>query len=175
MNSLYHGFFFFRKYSQQMFLKVKYRECLWVHFRPVFKIFHIFRLHDLYSVALRPELDHVLSVKQSGHVIVRKIIMRPCTQHSNCKGHYNDVIMSAMASHQPHDCLLQRLIRRWSKKTTKPRITGLCAGNSPVTGEFPALRANNAENVAIWWRHHVNHYSYSELTNTPRLAPTDNL
>ena len=23
------------------------------------------------------------------------------------------------------------------------------------TGEFPAQRANNAENVSIWWRHHV--------------------
>ena len=24
----------------------------------------------------------------------------------------------------------------------------------PVTGEFPAQRASNAENVSIWWRHH---------------------
>ena len=29
------------------------------------------------------------------------------------------------------------------------------AGNSPVTGEFPAQRASNAENVSIWWRHHT--------------------
>ena len=27
-------------------------------------------------------------------------------------------------------------------------------GNSPVTGEFPAQKASNAENVYIWWRHH---------------------
>ena len=40
------------------------------------------------------------------------------------------------------------------KKTAKIRVTGLCAGNSPVTGEFPAQRASNAENVSIWWRHH---------------------
>ena len=32
-------------------------------------------------------------------------------------------------------------------------VTGLCAGNSPVTGEFPAQRASDAENVFIWWRH----------------------
>ena len=25
---------------------------------------------------------------------------------------------------------------------------------SPVTGEFPAQMANNAENVSIWWRYH---------------------
>ena len=28
------------------------------------------------------------------------------------------------------------------------------AGNSPVTGEFPAQMASNAENVSIWWRHY---------------------
>ena len=36
-------------------------------------------------------------------------------------------------NHQPHDCLLNRLFRRRSKKTSKLRVTGLCAGNSPVT------------------------------------------
>ena len=47
----------------------------------------------------------------------------------------------------------QPLFRRESKKTSKLRVTGLCAGNSPVTGEFPAQMASNAENVSIWWRH----------------------
>ena len=45
--------------------------------------------------------------------------------------------------------LLNRLIRCRSKKALKLRVTGLCAGNSPETGEFPAERANNAENVSI--------------------------
>ena len=31
---------------------------------------------------------------------------------------------------------------------SKPRVTGR------VTGEFPAQRASNAENISIWWRHH---------------------
>ena len=48
----------------------------------------------------------------------------------------------------------QRLFRRRSKTTSKLRVTGLCAGNSPLTGEFPAQKASNAENVSIWWRHH---------------------
>ena len=30
-------------------------------------------------------------------------------------------------------------------------------GNSPGTGEFPAQMASNADNVSIWWRHHVLH------------------
>ena len=72
------------------------------------------------------------------------------------KIHYNDVIMGAMASHITSltSVLLNRLYRRRSKKTSKFRVTGLCAGNSPVTGEFPAQMASNAENVPIWWRHH---------------------
>ena len=41
------------------------------------------------------------------------------------------------------------------KRTSKLRVTGLCVGNSPGTGEFPAQMASNAENVSIWWRHHV--------------------
>ena len=41
-----------------------------------------------------------------------------------------------------------------SRKTLKPRVTGR-ARNSPGTGEFPAQMASNAENVSIWWRHHV--------------------
>ena len=51
-----------------------------------------------------------------------------------------------VSNHQPQDCLLRRLFRRRSTKTSKLRVTGLCEGNSPVTGEFPAQRASNAEN-----------------------------
>ena len=60
----------------------------------------------------------------------------------------------SVSNHQPYDCLLNHLFRRRSKKTSKFRITGLCAGNSPGTGEMPARMASNAENVSIWWRHH---------------------
>ena len=34
------------------------------------------------------------------------------------------------------------------------RVIGLCAANLTVTGEFPAQKASNAEDVSIWWRHH---------------------
>ena len=60
-----------------------------------------------------------------------------------------------VSNHQPHGCLLNRLFKRRSKKTSKLRVTGLCVGNSPVTGEFPAQRPSNAEDVSIWWRHHI--------------------
>ena len=61
----------------------------------------------------------------------------------------------SVLNHQPYYCLLSRLFGRRSKKTSKLRVTGLCVGNSPVTGEFPAQMASNAENVSIWWRHHA--------------------
>ena len=53
------------------------------------------------------------------------------------------------------------------KKTPKLRVTGLCAGNSPGTGEFPAQMASNAENVSIWWRHHVNEKNPSHQYGNP--------
>ena len=37
----------------------------------------------------------------------------------------------SISNHQPHDCLLNRVFRRRLKKTSKLRVTGLCAGNSP--------------------------------------------
>ena len=60
-----------------------------------------------------------------------------------------------ISNHQPHHCLLNRLFRPRSKKTSKLSVTGLCEGNSPGTGEFPASMASNAENVSIWWHHHL--------------------
>ena len=69
----------------------------------------------------------------------------------------------SVSNHQPHDCLLSRLFRRRSKKTPKLRVTGLCAGNSPGNGEFPAQTTSDAENGSIWWRHHVG--SVSQGTN----------
>ena len=40
------------------------------------------------------------------------------------------------------------------RRKKKLRVAGLCEGDPPVTEEFPAQRASNAENVSIWWRHH---------------------
>ena len=42
-----------------------------------------------------------------------------------------------VSNHQPHGCLLNRLFRRRSKKTSKLRATGLCVGNSPEPVNSP--------------------------------------
>ena len=81
---------------------------------------------------------------------------------------------NGVSNHQPHDCLLGRLSGRRSKKSSKLCVSGLCAGNSPVTGEFPALRASNAENVSIWWRHHERNASLLPQLSDRLLARDSN-
>ena len=78
----------------------------------------------------------------------------------------------SVSNHQPHDCFLNRLFRHRSKKTSKLRVTGLYAGNSPDAGEFHAQMASNAENVSIWWRHHDYSIFTPAIPNTSRIAET---
>ena len=58
-------------------------------------------------------------------------------RHNECDG---------VSNQKTHDCLLNRLSRHRWEETSKLCVTGFCAGNSPVTGEFPTRRASNAEN-----------------------------
>ena len=52
-------------------------------------------------------------------------------------------------NHQPQDCVLNRLFRRRSKKTSNLRVTFL------FCGEFTdGQMASSAENGSISWRHH---------------------
>ena len=71
--------------------------------------------------------------------------------------HYSDVIMGAVASQITSFSIVYSTVyirAQIKKKTSTLRVTGLCAGNSPVTGEFPAQMASNTETVSIWRRHH---------------------
>ena len=82
------------------------------------------------------------------HIIWQTNSNSTCTllwRHNGC---------DSVSNYQSHDCLLNRLFRRRWKKTSKFGVSGLCAGNSPGTGEFPTQMASYAENVSIWWRHH---------------------
>ena len=60
-----------------------------------------------------------------------------------------------VSNHQPHECLLNRSFG--CKENIKLRVTGLFAGNSPETAEFPAQMVSNTNNVSIQWRHHGTH------------------
>ena len=73
-----------------------------------------------------------------------------------------------VSNHQPRSCLLKRLFRRRSKKISKLRVTGLCARNSPVTGEFPAQMASNDgknSRLAHWGRENMATISQTTFLN----------
>ena len=74
-----------------------------------------------------------------------------------------------VSNHQSMDCLLNSLFKRRSKKTSKLRVTGLCKGNSSVTGEFPSHRASNAKNISIWWRNLVSNKDITSYNATERF------
>ena len=57
------------------------------------------------------------------------------------QSHYIGVIMNAVASQITTPTIVYSSI--YSKKILKLHVTGLCEGNSPVTGEFPAQSAGN--------------------------------
>ena len=81
--------------------------------------------------------------------------------------HYSDVIVGTMASQITSPTIVYSIVYSGTnqRKTSKLRVTGLCEGNSPVTGEFPAQRASDAENVSIWWRHHAISRSQHQMDN----------
>ena len=71
--------------------------------------------------------------------------------------HCSDVIMGEMAPQITSLPIVYLSVYSGAdqRKTSKLRVTGLSAGNSPGTGKFPAQRASNAGFFSIWWRHYV--------------------
>ena len=96
-------------------------------------------------------------------------------QTTSTWAHYNDVIMIAMSSQITSASIVYSTVCS-GKETSKFRVTGLCEGNSPVTGEFPAQRASNAENVSIWWRQHADIcvQSFAALSHVSDCMPVLN-
>ena len=105
---------------------------------------------NVYGLFVSLALDPILGLDK--HLLEMCLIYNTwwCVLQYHC----NDIIMGAMAS-QITTLTVVYLCRRRSKNTSKLRVTGLCEGNSPVTGEFPAQMASNAENISIWWSHYV--------------------
>ena len=109
------------------------------------------RINVDFSSAMSGAIN-LMSIPHMLQLSITKII--PKLQIWNCILQWRHNECDGVSNHQSHDCLLNRLFRRRSKKTLKLRFTGLCAWNSPMTGEFPAQMASNVDNVSIWWRHH---------------------
>ena len=101
---------------------------------------------------LKSQRFYKIKLKRKGPRLARTRLVREGAVYSALQWRHNG--RDGVSTHRRLGCLLNRFFRLRSKKTSKLRVTGLCAGNSPVTGDFPAQRASNAENVSIWWRHH---------------------
>ena len=100
----------------------------------------------MYSCSLHIPLLMIVRISVQ-HVIIIKseiLITSPLQWRHNQR--------DGVANHLCLDWMLNRLFKRWSMKTSKPRLTGLCEGNPPLTGGFPSQRPSNTENVCIWWR-----------------------
>ena len=68
--------------------------------------------------------------------------------------HYSDVITSTVASQITGVSIVCSIVCSDADQTSKLRVTGPLCGES--TGDrIPLTKASNAENVSIWWRHHV--------------------
>ena len=130
--------------------------CIWVDLVTPKSLWY----HDAVCKHLLNTTMHIFSRIKMGVRALWKPEAFPLWRHNGRDG---------VSNHQPHDCLLNRLFRCESKKTSRLHVTGLCAGNSPVTGEFPAQRANNAENALIW---RCNHAGCSFVAECRDAAPS---
>ena len=119
----------------------------------------IWMIQEQFQVTFHHNNEHRTIDLGACVLLMRAGIMPGLSLQWRHNGHEN------VSNYRRLDCLLSRLFRRKSKKTSKLCVTGLCEGNSPVIGEFPAQRANNAENVSIWWRHH------GEIRTTTTVIP----
>ena len=67
--------------------------------------------------------------------------------------HYNDVIMGAIATEITSLTIIYSTV--YSDADQRKHQSSASLAFMPVSGEFPAPMASNAENVSIWWRHHA--------------------
>ena len=82
--------------------------------------------------------------------------------------HYGDVTMGTVASQITSLNIVYSTVYSGAdqRNTKAPRHWPLC-GEFTGTGEFPAQRASNAENVSIWRRHHEIGSTFLTLYITP--------
>ena len=77
--------------------------------------------------------SYMLTIEQSCNAIC--MLLTVCEMSGGGYGtlQWRNNVLASVSNHQPHGCLLKRLFKRRSKKTSKLRVIGLCARNSPVT------------------------------------------
>ena len=82
----------------------------------------------IYTYFHTGQMEHIIKLGYYTYSIVNilTVVIHP---RSALRWRRND--HDGVSNHQPRGCLLNRLFRRRSKKTSKLRVTGLCVGNPP--------------------------------------------
>ena len=91
---------------------------------------------------------------------------KKCTPYAahNPKFHYNDVITGAIASQITSLTIVYSTVYSDTDQGKHQSSASLAfVPGIHRTGEFPAQMASNAQNVSIWWRHHVKRCGYSDI------------
>ena len=70
--------------------------------------------------------------------------------------HYNDVIMSAMASQITGVAIVCSTVSSGADQRQHQSSTSLASVCGEFTGDrwIPCTKVSNVENISIWWRHH---------------------
>ena len=84
-------------------------------------------LSKIYTFAFKKMHLKMSSAKWRQYIFGLNVLI--LFSHTTLRWRHND--QDGVSNHQPHGCLLNRLFRRRSNKTSKLRVTGLCVGNSP--------------------------------------------
>ena len=158
-----------------------YAKCFWLRARHLWKIGNVFgeKCTHLWPNSLWNILHWNTACESLKALITSRLVnvpgirdryqMRCLSGHEHQTSswcytlHWRHDERNVVLNHQLNECLFNRLFRRRSMKNSKLRAAGLCAGNSPLTGEFLAQRASNAGKVSIWCRHHVRWWVCSQV------------
>ena len=140
-----------------LYLREKLSQYLEMKNKPVNWMLGLKYDHPFFTLAMTLTLNFlgwniIFAISKEKNCVITMKQKRTYQLDGTLLWHHNE--RDGVSNHRGLCCLLNGLFRGRSKKTSKLRVTGLWEGNSPVTGEFPAQRASNAENVSIWWRHH---------------------
>ena len=108
-----------------------------------------------------------------------------CRVVSLSRGNTSDLVATSrwrhngrdgVSNHQPQDCLLNHLFRRRSKKTSKLRVTGLCAGihrgpmNSPHKWPVTRKMFPFHDVIMFWWVYVADTHPQSNSSKLPLFS-----
>ena len=86
----------------------------------------------LFVIAPVPDMAWSLKeLKQQDYIEVSHVLKENMHKGYRSALHWRHNDHDGVSNHQPYVCLLNLLFGRRSKKTSKLRVTDLCAGNSP--------------------------------------------